>query len=59
MEVTDEKHEPVANNSVFRMQINDTKAGMNNLDKEKINSIILKHSQSKFETKLIKIDEIF
>ena len=30
-----------------RMQINDTKAGMENIDKEKINSIIKKHSQSK------------
>jgi hypothetical protein len=29
------------------MQINDTKAGMENIDKEKINAIILKHSQSK------------
>ena len=29
-----------------RMQINDTKAGMQNIDKDKINSIILKHSQS-------------
>lgn len=29
-----------------RMQINDSKAGMQNIDKEKINSIILKHSQS-------------
>ena len=29
-----------------RMQINDTKAGMENIDKEKINSIIKKHSQS-------------
>ena len=31
------------------MQINDTKAGMENIDKEKINAIILKHSQSKGE----------
>lgn len=30
-----------------RMQINDTKAGMENIDKEKINAIIQKHSQSK------------
>lgn len=29
------------------MQINDTKAGMENIDKDKINSIILKHSQSR------------
>jgi hypothetical protein len=29
-----------------RMKINDTKAGMENIDKEKINSILLKHSQS-------------
>ncbi len=29
-----------------RMQINATKAGMENIDKEKINSIIKKHSQS-------------
>ena len=29
-----------------RMQINDTKAGMENIDKEKINLIIKKHSQS-------------
>ena len=28
------------------MDINDTKAGMENIDKEKINAIILKHSQS-------------
>jgi hypothetical protein len=28
------------------MQINDTKAGMENIDKDKINAIILKHSQS-------------
>jgi hypothetical protein len=32
--------------SVVRMQVNDDKAGMQNLDKEKINAIILKHSQS-------------
>ncbi len=29
-----------------RMQINDTKAGMENIDKDRINSIIQKHSQS-------------
>ncbi|CAF0865981.1 unnamed protein product [Brachionus calyciflorus] len=35
--------------NVSRMQINDTKAGMQNIDKEKINAIILKHSKnSKF-----------
>lgn len=34
------------NKECKRMQINDTKAGMQNIDKEKINSIILKHSQS-------------
>ena len=28
------------------MQINDSKAGMENLDVDKINSIILKHSKS-------------
>ncbi len=28
------------------MQINDTKAGMQNIDKDRINSIIQKHSQS-------------
>lgn len=33
--------------SVSRMQINDSKAGMQNIDKEKINAIILKHSKSK------------
>jgi hypothetical protein len=32
--------------SVVRVQVNDDKAGMQNLDKEKINAIILKHSQS-------------
>jgi hypothetical protein len=32
---------------VSRLEINDTKAGMQNIDKEKINAIILKHSQSK------------
>jgi hypothetical protein len=32
------------------MQINDTKAGMENIDKDKINSIILKHSQSNLYT---------
>lgn len=37
-----------AASTVSRMQINDTKAGMQNIDKEKINSIILKHSQSNF-----------
>jgi hypothetical protein len=31
------------------MQINDTKAGMENIDKDKINAIILKHSQSNVE----------
>jgi hypothetical protein len=30
-----------------RIQINDSKAGMENIDKEKINAIIMKHSQSK------------
>ena len=30
-----------------RIQVNDTKAGMQDIDKEKINQIILKHSQSK------------
>ena len=34
------------NGECKRMQINDTKAGMQNIDKDKINSIILKHSQS-------------
>lgn len=34
--------------SVSRMQINDSKAGMQNIDKEKINAIILKHSKSNF-----------
>ena len=34
--------------AISRMQINDTKAGMGNIDKEKINAIILKSSQSKF-----------
>lgn len=34
------------NTSSSRMKINDTKAGMENIDKEKINSIILKHSKS-------------
>ena len=29
-----------------RTKINDTKAGMENIDKEKINAIILKHSKS-------------
>ncbi len=38
-----------------RMQINDTKAGMGNIDKDKINSIIKKHSQSIF--KLIHIHQ--
>lgn len=36
---------------VLRMQLNDNKAGMENLDKEKINSIIMKHSQSKLKKK--------
>jgi hypothetical protein len=31
---------------ISRLKINDTKAGMQNIDKEKINAIILKHSQS-------------
>lgn len=35
--------------SVSRMQINDSKAGMKNIDKEKINAIILKHSKSKLD----------
>ena len=34
--------------TLSRVQVNDNKAGMQNLDKEKINSIILKHSQSDF-----------
>jgi hypothetical protein len=33
-------------NVISRMQVNDTKAGMDNIDKEKINAIILKHSKS-------------
>jgi hypothetical protein len=32
--------------SVLKMGINDNKAGMQDIDKEKINAIILKHSQS-------------
>ena len=31
---------------VSRLQINDNKAGMENIDKEKINSIIMKHTLS-------------
>ena len=38
-----------------RIQVNDTKAGMQNIDKEKINQIILKHSQSKAFLSFIKI----
>ncbi len=30
-----------------RVSINDSKAGMQNIDKDKINAIITKHSQSK------------
>ena len=33
--------------ALSRIQINDTKAGMENIDKNKINAIIMKHSQSK------------
>lgn len=36
-----------------RTKINDTKAGMENIDKEKINAIILKHSKSIQINKLI------
>lgn len=32
--------------SVSRIQINDSKAGMENIDKDKINAIIMKHSKS-------------
>ena len=39
--------------TVSRIQINDNKAGMQNLDKDKINAIILKHSQSKASSKVI------
>ena len=38
-----------SSNETFKlnsMQINDTKAGMANIDVDKINSIILKHSKS-------------
>lgn len=48
---TKEKNEGEKTDSLSkhsRMQINDTKAGMENIDKEKINAIIKKHSQSKF-----------
>jgi hypothetical protein len=31
---------------VSRLQVNDTKAGMNNIDKDKINAIIMKHTKS-------------
>lgn len=34
-------------NNLSRLSINDTKAGMQNIDKDKINAIIMKHSQSK------------
>lgn len=34
------------NGATSRTKINDTKAGMENIDKEKINAIILKHSKS-------------
>lgn len=46
METFKEKNE-TNDSTVSRMQINDTKAGMQNIDKEKINSIILKNSKSK------------
>lgn len=41
------EHDKNGLSSHSRMQINDTKAGMENIDKEKINAIIQKHSQSK------------
>jgi hypothetical protein len=41
------KEQSTSSGSVSRLQINDSKAGMENIDKEKINAIILKHSQSK------------
>lgn len=47
------KNETINNvSSVSRMQINDSKAGMQNIDKEKINAIILKHSKSKLLSKI-------
>lgn len=47
LEKTEVENEPPELSKHSRMQINDTKAGMENIDKEKINSIIKKHSQSK------------
>ena len=43
-----DKSEQAASNPAClnSMDINDNKAGMENIDKEKINAIILKHSQS-------------
>ena len=35
-----------SNRGVCRIEINDTKAGMENIDKEKINAIIMKNTQS-------------
>ena len=42
----------MASKPLNSMQINDTKAGMENIDKEKINSVILKHSQSTLKVNL-------
>ena len=35
-----------ATSGTSRTKINDTKAGMENIDKDRINAIILKHSKS-------------